>query len=707
MTETELLALIDQEEAQCLSSSGELAEQRREALQYYNGMPYGNEVPGRSQVVTTETQDAVEGVMPSLMAIFTSSDEVVRFEPEGEEDEEGAQQETDTVNYVFSRANNGFVGLYSLFKDALLQKNGYVKVYWEEYEYDDKETYEGLNDVEFAMLSQDQELEVVSHETTEGLHKATFKKSKKYGKVCIDPVPPEEVLVSRDAKHDLNKARFVEHRTLKTISQIREMGFDVEDDIQDAQTDATFNSERTERMRPEGVETTTNDSSADPASREVWLCEAYPLVDFDGDGIAERRKVTKIGRKILENEEFDSVPILGGTAILQTHKHTGRSLHDLVKDLQLISSTIWRQLFDNAYNQNNQQMEVLDGMVNMDDLLTSRPGGIKRVKAMGSIKPIVSPLIGPPFYELLDRVAQIKQNRIGVMDFANQVDPDALNAKAHTAEIVRNAAAERINLMARILAETVVKDIFIKIRELLSKHQDKQLSVKLRNKWVTVSPRDWKKRLDTTVTVGLGTGSQGALQQGAMGIMQIQTAAMQAGLKDRIVTEKNIYAAAHRYAKAVFPKDADMFFTNPVTMGPPQPPPPDPKIITAQIAAEAQKTIAGAQLQSDQRTQAEKKAFDSEKTQYREMMASMAQQRDHQAQAQQQMVDLAAKDRGEIRQAVMDAAKEAATQQAEHMMTLVQGMIDERLQAQAAEQDKETAIAVAKAKPKLEQRPAK
>ena len=641
MTETELLALIDQEEAQCLSSSGELAEQRREALQYYNGMPYGNEVPGRSQVVTTETQDAVEGVMPSLMAIFTSSDEVVRFEPEGEEDEEGAQQETDTVNYVFSRANNGFVGLYSLFKDALLQKNGYVKVYWEEYEYDDKETYDGLNDVEFAILSQDPELEVVSHETTDGLHKATFKKSKKYGKVCIDPVPPEEVLVSRDAKHDLNKARFVEHRTLKTISQVREMGFDVADDIQDAQTDATFNSERTERMRPEGAEVTTNDNTADPASREVWLCEAYPLVDFDGDGIAERRKVTKIGRKILENEEFDSVPILGGTAILQTHKHTGRSLHDLVKDLQLISSTIWRQLFDNAYNQNNQQMEVLDGMVNMDDLLTSRPGGIKRVKAMGSIKPIVSPLIGPPFYELLDRVAQIKQNRIGVMDFANQVDPDALNAKAHTAEIVRNAAAERINLMARILAETVVKDIFIKIRELLSKHQDKQLPVKLRNKWVTVSPRDWKKRLDTTVTVGLGTGSQGALQQGAMGIMQIQTAAMQVGLKDRIVTEKNIYEAAHKYAKAVFPKDADLFFTNPQLMGPPKPPPPDPKIITAQIAADAQKTLKDWELRAEKMTQDEKKAFDAEKTQYREMMASMSQQRDLAAQAHQAMLDRA------------------------------------------------------------------
>ena len=134
MTETELLALIEQEEGQCLSaSSGLLAEQRREALQYYYGQPYGNEVEGRSQVVTTEVKDAVEGIMPSLMAIFTSSDEVVRFEPQNQDDEDDAQQATDYVNYIYSRVNNGFTALYCLFKDALLLKNGYLKVYWEKY----------------------------------------------------------------------------------------------------------------------------------------------------------------------------------------------------------------------------------------------------------------------------------------------------------------------------------------------------------------------------------------------------------------------------------------------------------------------------------------------------------------------------------------------------------------------------------------------
>ena len=648
MTETELLAAIENEERQVISANTSLlTEQRREALQYYYAEPYGNEVEGRSAIVTSEVKDAVEGIMPSLMAIFTSSDEVVRFEPQNPDDDAKAQQATDYVNYIFSRVNNGFSALYCLFKDALLLKNGYLKVYWEDYEDSGQETYEDLNDIEFATLLNDPELTVVKHEEEDDesypgmkVHDVTFKRTKKYGKVCIDPVPPEEVLISRDTPNDLTKARFVEHRTLKTLSEIRQMGFKVEDDIADSTPNTTFNLERVERLKFDQVVNYNDDTATqDPSSRRVWLCEAYIKIDYNDDGIAELRKVTKVGQTVLDNEEFDSLPIIGGTAILMPHKHYGLSVHDLVKDLQLISSTVWRQLLDNAYNQNNQQLEVLDGMVNMDDLLVSRPGGIKRVKAIGSIKPIVAPLIGPPFYELLDRIGQIKQNRLGVMDFANQVDPDALNAKAHTAEIVRNAAAERINLMARILAETAVKDLFNKIFELVCKHQNKPQVVKLRGRWIPVDPRDWKNKFDTTVTVGLGTGTQGMTLQGAMGIMQVQTAMLQAGLKDRTVTEMNIFHAAKKFAKGTFPKDADLFFTDPTTMGPPAPPPPDPKIAVAQIQSEAQKTIAGAQMAAEERTQAEKKAFDAQKTQYREMMAQMAQTRDLAAQSHQAMLD--------------------------------------------------------------------
>src|SRR5687767_4083820 len=169
-------------------------------MQYYYGQPYGNEVEGRSQVVTTEVKDAVEGILPSLMAIFTSSDEIVRFEPQNQEDEQAAQQATDYVNYIFTRLNNGFLTLYCLFKDALLQKNGYAKVYWEDYTDSGIETYENMSGMEIAMMLQAEPgLEVEELEGEEDLYsKVVLRRTKKYGKVCVDPVPPEEVLISRD-----------------------------------------------------------------------------------------------------------------------------------------------------------------------------------------------------------------------------------------------------------------------------------------------------------------------------------------------------------------------------------------------------------------------------------------------------------------------------------------------------------------------------
>jgi hypothetical protein len=607
MSEDELLALIEQEEANCISStSGALAEQRREAMQYYYGLPYGNEVEGRSQVVTTEVKDAVEGILPSLMAIFTSSDEIVRFEPQNAEDEQAAQQATDYVNYIFTRLNNGFLTLYCLFKDALLQKNGYAKVYWEDYTDNGIETYQNLSGPEVQLLLQDPELELEEAELAEGqsavmqgaemYSKVVFRRTKEYGKVCVDPVPPEEVLISRDTPNDLTKARFVEHRRLMTISAIRKMGYDIPDDIAD-NSSADTSLERTERFRFDDADADRGtQETSDPASRQVWFCEAYAYVDFDEDGIAEYRKISKVGSTLLDNVEFDSLPVVGGTAILMPHKHYGLSIHDLVKDVQLIKSTITRNLLDNAYVANNGRMVVLDGMVNMDDLLTARPNGIVRAKAMNAVQRLDNPLLGAPFYNLLEYFDRVKTNRVGARDFGDAVDPDALNAKAHTAELVRNAAQERINLMARIFAETVVKQLFWKILELISKHQQKPKMVKLRNRWVEVDPREWKNKFNMTVTVGLGTGSQGAVQSGAMGIMQIQQGMVQLGLMNRTVSERNIFEAAKKYAKAVFPKDADAFFSDPEMMPPPQPQP-NPEMEKIKLAA--QKAAMGNQQKYD------------------------------------------------------------------------------------------------------------
>jgi hypothetical protein len=681
MSEDDLLSLVESEERDCLSySAGLLSEQRREALQYYYGQPYGNEVEGRSQVVTTEVKDAVEEIMPALMKIFTSSDEVVRFEPRQPEDEPAAQQATDYVNYIFSSKNPGFRALYCLFKDALLQKNGFLKVYWEEYTDHSKETYHDLSDDEYAMLSQAEDLEELEHTEKQAnygmqmpvtLHDVTFRRTKEYGKVCIDPVAPEEVLISKDAANDLTKARFVEHRTRVSISDVRKMGYDIPDDIADHAPNAEHNMERIERFRFDDASALDEDSgnSADPSSRMVWLCEAHVRVDYDGDGIAELRKIIKVGKTILDNEEADSINLIGGTAILMPHKYYGLSLHDLLKDIQLNSSTLLRSLFDNVYFANNGRYEVLDGMANMDDLMTNRPGGIVRTKVIGAIKRIDSPVLGQPAYNLLDYLDRIRQRRTGVMDLNDWNDPNVLNAKAGTTQKVGAAAQQRIELMARILAEGPVKDLFWKILELVSKHQNKPQMARLRGGWVQVDPREWHNKFDMTVTVGLGTGDQSMVIQGAMGIMQVQAQMLSAGLGGVTVNPENVYMAATKFAKATFPKDGHLFFMNPKDAPPKEPPPPDPKIVAAQIAAQVQEKIAMIEAQAEAVNQQRKKEFDAQKTQFREEQARMSQEREIQAR--------------QFEKAMEGMARSADQKE----IIVLKGQIDEVLQAQKASQE--------------------
>jgi hypothetical protein len=687
MSEDDLIALLEKEEANCISStSGALAEQRREAMQYYYGQPYGDEVEGRSQVVTTEVKDAVEGILPSLMAIFTSAEEIVRFEPQNQEDEAAAQQATDYINYIFTRLNNGFLTLYCLFKDALLQKNGYAKVYWEEYSDQGIETYTDITAMELALMLQraNGELEVVEVEGDgEVFSKAVLRRTRNGGKICVDPVPPEEVLISRDTPNDLSKARFVEHRTLRTISEIRQMGFDIPDDIADFSS-SDVSMERAERNRFDDADAYTNkDDSPDPATRKVWLCEAYLFVDFDEDGIAEYRKVTKVGKTLLDNVEFDSLPVVGGSAILMPHKHYGLSIHDLVKDIQRIKSTVTRQLLDNAYVANNGRMVVLDGMVNMDDVLNVRPNGIIRSKAMNAVQRLDNPLLGAPFYQLLEYFDQVKVNRVGARDFGDAVDPNALNAKAHTAELVSNASQERINLMARILAEGPVKAIFWKILELVSKHQQKPQMVKLRGQWVQVDPREWKDRFNMTVTVGLGTGSKQAVLNNVNAIAGLMMGMVQAGY-GRLVSEQNAYHLGHTAAKALFPKDADLFFSNPQMLPPPQPQP-NPDLLKIELAkykadmGDAQKRD---KMQLDGFMEQMRQKLEADKVQFQAMVDSALKDKDHHIDLAKHAMEMAQVNRQMVVDKLSEIQKAADQGDHEKQLAVLQGQIDALLEKQ-------------------------
>jgi hypothetical protein len=611
MTETEIVALLDDEIRGAVGyTSSELSEQRKTSLEYYYGEKFGNEVEGRSSYVSRDVADTIEWIMPSLMRIFTGGDTIVRFEPQGPEDEQAAQQATDYVNYIFQRQNDGFLTLYTWFKDALLSKNGFVKVYWEEYTDYKTDTYDALTDDEFAYLARDGE--VLEHTEYPGhmgmMHAVKIRRQAKSGKVCVLPVPPEEVLVNKNPIAPFQKNRFRAHRRRVTIGELIEMGLiSSPEDIPTAGDDANaeFNEERTARFAFDQTDNSFENTGNDPLSREVWLSECYRKIDFDGDGIAEERTVVMAGGKILQNEEGYSAQLVSITPIILPHKLFGMSIADLVMDLQLLKSTVFRQILDNMYLANNGRYMALDGMVNIDDLLTSRPGGIVRVKTFDAVKPMQPPLLGAPAFNLLEYIDTIKENRTGVTRYNQGLDADSLNKTATGINQIMSAAQSRVELIARVFAETGVKDLFYAILEAVQKHQDHAKVIRLRNEWIPMDPREWNSKFDLSVMVGLGTGSKEMQMAALAEEAQFQLAALQGGLP--VVTPENVYNLRMKALEAKNIKGGDLFYTHPSKM-PPQQSAPDPKMIEVQAGIQAdqaklqlsaQKTQAGIQQKQE------------------------------------------------------------------------------------------------------------
>jgi len=600
-TEEELVTRIRSEITGSLGYMGDvISTQREQAMKYYYGLPFGNEVEGRSQFVDSTVQDTIEWIKPSLMRVFASGDEMVKFSPHGPEDVEMAAQASDYVNYVFTKDNPGWEILYSWFTDALLSKNGIVKVWWDEYEDDQREEYRNLEEIEFSMLISSDDVEVIEHSEYEvndtPRHDVVIKRSSKNGKIMIENVPPSEFLISRESKN-IQDARFVCHRVIKTLSELREMYPDEDlepGDLGGGDDDmSAFSAERLERYQFdksakywEGMG--GGDDYGEEGLRTYWLHESYLKTDFDGDGITELRKVCTVGSKVLANDEIDSIPLISITPIKIPHKFFGLSVADLVMDLQLMKSTLMRNLMDNMYNQNFGRFAVLEGQANLDDLLTQRPGGVVRVKSPNAVMPLATPALQPYSFQMLEYLDGVREARAGVSRMSQGLDENAL--KSHTTatavNAVMGAAQSRLELIARNFAETGVKDLMIRIYELLYKNQDKERVVKLRNEWVPVRPDVWNGEYDCTVSVALGSGNKDQQMMHLSQMLQFAGEAMKGGL--RIVSEQNMYNLGASLVKAMGFQNVSDFLTDPSQL-PPDEQQPSPEEQAKLMEAEVKK----------------------------------------------------------------------------------------------------------------------
>lgn len=786
MTEDQLKALVDMEVQQSMGYVGRLSEQRRSALEYYLNRPSGKlappEVDGRSAVVSPDVANAIEWAMPSLMRIFTSGEDIARFNARKPQDEGKAQQATEYCNWLLWSQNEGYRIVYWWLKDALLSKNGYVKVYTEEKkevtreEYEDQtidqvhvimqpngddetvELIEKSEEPDEAFLAQLPQMQAQFQQAQQQYQQAqqqamqaqqaakqgdqhaqqmlpqmqqqlqqmeqqlaqmqqtmsnvpmqydiTIKRIRTTPKTIVENVPPEEILVSRRAK-TIEDTPFIAHRTRKRIGELVALGYDLDTclTLTDDNNWAQYNSEAIMRRVYDDEAATQYEDGGnnDPMGRYVWLIDAYVQVDYDGDGVLEWRRILKAGATILENEVKDGHPFADLSPILMPHRHFGLSLADISMDFQTIKTQLLRQYLDALYIGNTPRYEVVEGQVNLDDMLTSRVGGLVRVKAPGMISPLVTQDISQSAQAGLEYFSQMTDERTGITKYNQGLDSNTLNQTATGIDLIQQSAMQRLELMARTMAETGFRRLFKLLLKESIQYQNREQVVKLTGKWVTIDPREWRNGFDLTIDVGLGTGNREAQAKQLMNILTLQGQLQALG----VATPQNIYYTASKIPQALGHKDADQFFTDPAKGQAPQQP--NPEMVKGQVAMQIQQAkgqmdmqMKQMELQHSQQLEAAKMQqaaqLEQAKMQYQMQVDQAA--REHEAQLEQ----FKAKMQGQVdanRQAMEAQQQALKLQQEAHLRGIeaqyadIQRQSDQEMQMRIAQLDAETKVLVA------------
>ncbi len=579
MTEPELLNLIRQYEQASLGSTvaagatvsttiypsnsamQTLELQRYDALNAYMGRPLGNEVENRSQVVLPELRDTIEWIKPQLMRMFVGSKTACRFEAENPNDEAQADIETAVVNHIVMNENNGVLLLHDFITDALLLSNGYAEVYTEKRVEITEQTYTSLSEIELTQLlqdKQDQEVEVIEQREYQKdvelplpqlppgaplppsqslivsmpCFDVKLRIKRKSNKCKIQCLPPEEMRVSARAREGMENIPFAAHITTETRSDLIADG--VDPDLVNAMAPGRPNWLEIDALaRNKVVDQMSVESPADRAMQEIEVRKCILRVDYDGDGIAELRRVLIGGDKIIENEMIEETPFASCVSKRMPHRHTGISIYEEIMDLQIIKTQFFRAGLDNLAIAINQRVAVDSESVNLDDLMTSRPWGVVRGKGPPGnwIENLPSPTnVMEQVLPALEYCDQMRANRTGIGEHTMGVDADELQNVTKGAQLAAmNTAALKVEMIARLLAEGW-KDVFRKVHSELRRNQDQPLEFQLSGKWLQVNPSEWGPRSRLTVNVGLGSGNREELRQSVMILGQAQAALAQSGM---------------------------------------------------------------------------------------------------------------------------------------------------------------------------------
>lgn len=504
----------------------DISPTRAESTRYYKGDPFGNEVDGRSQVVSRDVRDSVQAVLPSMMRVFFGSEKVVEFVPRTANDLAMAEQATDYLNYIIKQDNDAIGIFYSVFKDALMNKGGFVKWWWDDSVEVQTHNFEGLDEGALGLILEEEGVEAVSVEgrpatgispeqiaqmeamgqAAPQLYDVEIKRSRKRNQVKIETMPPEEFFVDAAAT-SLDNAMVVGHRTMATVSDLVALGYDREVLDNHLSDEFAFTDSDEYTARYSNTEMPGPVSAAE--RRRVLYTEAWCYVDYDGDGIAELRRICTVGNnyEIVNNEAADLIPFAMFACDPEPHTFFGSDIADLTKDIQRVKSAILRGMLDSLSFALYPRTGVVEGMVNIDDVLNPEVGSVIRMRQPGMVQQLNVPFLGKEAFPMIQYLDSMKESRTGQTAASQGLDPDVLQSttKAAVSATIRGAE-QHLELMARLFADSF-KRMFKGVLKLVITHQDKERIIRLRDEWVPIDPRVWDSTMDCSVNVGLGVGT--------------------------------------------------------------------------------------------------------------------------------------------------------------------------------------------------------
>ena len=590
----------------------QVGAERAESTEYYLGNEPAGNSSMQSEYVSTDVRDSVLFMLPSIMRTFFGTKKIVEFVPHGPEDIAIAEQQTNYVNYIIQEKNPGFQVLYSAFKDALVRKTGFVKVFWDDSISATTHEFTGLDPQSYQALTLDPNVEIVEETVTmetitqvdpmtgeqftqeiPATYDLTIRRIKSKDQVCIESVPPEEVLISRNAR-DLETASYVAHRMIKSVSDLVAMGYDEEEIEQHAtQTSSAIDPESYEEVVARNpfdnmVYPDRNDSGA----KDVLYVEHYLFYDFDDDGIDERIRVCTVGDgvHVLNVEQWDDLPIAMFCPDPEPHTAIGSCPADYLKPIQAAKSQIMRDTLDSLGHSIFPRMAVVEGQVNIDDVLNTDIGQPIRVRAPGMVQPFTVPFAGKEAFPVLGYLDDAKENRTGVSRASAGLNADALQSSTSGAVSATMSGAQgRIELICRHFAEGGLKQIFKVTNNLIIKHQNAEDVFRLEGKFIPVDPRYWDNDKDMIVNVAISKSSDEEKFAILTQLAGKQEQIMQTmGPNNPLVSLQQYSNTLTRMIEIAGFKDAQSFINTEVQPTPPPSPEsqkPDPAEILAQAEA--------------------------------------------------------------------------------------------------------------------------